>query len=617
MRVYPHLEKIDSPSDVKALDMDAMPTLCMEIREFLIENVSKTGGHLASSLGAVEICAGIHRVFSAPKDSVVFDVGHQAYAHKILTGRREAFSSLRSFNGISGFLRPNESEYDSCISGHASNSISVALGMARAKRVKGEDSSTVCVIGDGALTGGMAYEALNDAGESGESLVVVVNDNDMSIDRSVGALAKRLSKIRIKPRYLRAKDRVKAVLRRLPCGMRLIGFASAVKYRIRTTLLKESIFEIMGFRYLGPADGNNISTVCSLLEEAKKLACPVVVHLKTVKGKGYYHSEQSPVDYHGVSAFDPVTGETGSGGKTFSSVFGEIMCRAAENDTSICAVTAAMETGTGLGGFVERFPERFFDVGIAEGHAAAMSAGLALNGMKPVCAIYSTFLQRAYDQLIHDIAMNEAHVVLAVDRAGLVGPDGQTHHGVFDVPYLLSIPKLEVWAPASFEELKTAFEEALYRREGPIAIRYPRGGEGIYTEDSFDRTAAVLKEGKDVTLASYGIMINEAIKACSLLSEKGVSVELVKLNCLTDQSWSVVLESAERTGRLAVLEDCVLHGSLGEVIAAKLCGRGANVKMLLMNIEQNFVPEGKVDELYKYCKIDADSVSERIMRNLL
>lgn len=611
MRKYQWLDQIDCPADLKRLPEEKLDELCGEIRHFLVEAVSKTGGHLASNLGAVELTVGIHRVFEAPKDDILFDVGHQCYVHKMLTGRRNRFDTLRQFGGISGFLRPSESEYDSAVSGHASSSVSVALGMARAKKLAGKASCTVCVIGDGALTGGMAYEAMNDAGQSGLPLIVVLNDNDMSISPNVGALSKRLSAIRIKPRYFHLKERTKETLSRIPCGSGLIRGISAIKRKLRSALLKETLFELMGFEYLGPADGNDMDAVCDLLEQAKKLDKPVVVHLKTVKGVGYLPSQQSPSDFHGVSAFDAVTGQPYSKCKMdFSAVFGRELCSLAAQNEKICAVTAAMTGGTGLTGFAETYPDRFFDVGIAEEHAVAMAAGLAARGMIPVCAIYSTFLQRAYDQLLHDVAILGNHVVLAVDRAGLVGADGETHQGAFDVPYLRTVPGLKIFAPSNFAELQTALRRAALMEAGPVAMRYPRGGEGSFRQDTFAQPVVQVCMGDQITLCTYGCMFQVALDAADKLAEQGVSAAVVKINDLTDGGFEILLQSVRNTGRLLMLEDCVEEGCLGQHIAAKLLEGQIAAKIKLCNLGNRFIPQGTVEQLYSICNIDAQSVFE-------
>ena len=605
------LDQVDTPEQLKALPAEQLPELCEQIREFLIGHVSRTGGHLASNLGAVELTVAIHRGFSAPQDDILFDVGHQCYVHKMLTGRKAQFETLRQFGGISGFLRPGESEYDSAVSGHASASVSAALGMARAKRLRGGKSATVCVIGDGALTGGMAYEALNDAGSSGLPLIIVFNDNDMSIGPSVGALAQRLSAIRIKPRYFRMKERTKQALGRLPGGEDVIRGVSCLKHRLRTMLLKETIFELMGFEYLGPADGNDVLETCSLLEQAKKLDRPVVIHLKTVKGKGYQPSEQAPEAFHGVSAFHVATGDPLHPGaaQCFSSAFGELLCRTAEQDPRVCAITAAMEAGTGLSEFARRFPGRFFDVGIAEEHAVGMAAGLAARGMRPVCAIYSTFLQRAYDQLIHDVAIGGLPVVLAVDRAGLVGADGETHQGLFDVPYLRTVPGLRIYAPANYAEQETALSLAL-AQESPAALRYPRGSQSGFTRDTMSLAEALLQPGEDVTICTYGILTNAALAAAQTLAREGIRAAVVKLNWLHGTDFPLLREQAAESGRLIVLEDCVEQGCMGQKLAALLAEHKQHAALRLLNLKAQFVPQGTVEQLSAAYQIDDAAVAQ-------
>ncbi len=590
-----------------------MPILCTEIRDFLIKSVSKTGGHLASNLGAVELTVAIHLQFDIPQDDLIFDVGHQCYVHKMLTGRKNAFHTLRQFGGISGFLRPSESDCDSAVTGHASSSVSVALGMARAKQISGIESATVCVIGDGALTGGMVYEAMNDAGQSGLPLIVVLNDNDMSISPNVGALSKRLSAIRLKPNYFRTKEKTKKCLLKLPGGKKLIQMISDWKKLLRTALLKETVFELMGFEYLGPADGHNVCEISELLIQAKKLKRPVVIHLKTIKGKGYQPSQQAPSDYHGVSAFDAVTGQPVSAHKRdFSAVFGEELCRLASGNDRVCAVTAAMAAGTGLSSFADEYPERFFDVGIAEEHAVAMAGGLAARGMIPVCAIYSTFLQRAYDQILHDVAINGNHVVFAVDRAGLVGADGETHQGTFDVSFLRTVPGIRIFAPASYSELRQALERAVLKEKGPVAIRYPRGGEGAWCGDTFDRSTALLLEGRDVTLCTYGIMVNTALSAAEKLADAGIKAEVIKINELAAFDLAEIQKSVCKTGRLLVLEDSIGHGGIGESIALDLVRSGISAGVKLCNLGETFIPQGTVQQLYSAYEIDDIGIVNRI-----
>ena len=513
------LEQIHDPSDVRKLNDEQARLLCRELRTFLLEQVSRTGGHLASNLGVVELTVAIHRVFDTSQDRLVFDVGHQCYVHKALTGRQELFATLRQFGGLSGFPKPRESEHDAFIAGHASNSVSVALGMARARTLQQEDYSVLALIGDGALTGGLAYEGLNNAGASGEPLIVILNDNGMSINPNVGAVDSHLSQIRSKPAYYHFKKWYRNLFGANPMDSRIYRFNHKVKTSLKKALWPGStLFEDMGFTYLGPIDGHYLDRLVHVLSWARELRCPVVVHVKTVKGKGYSFAEQNPDKFHGVGPFDPETGLLKkSGGDDFSAVFGRTLVSCAAEDSRICAITAAMADGTGLAPFAREFPDRFFDVAIAEGHGVAMAAGLAKQGMIPVFAVYSSFLQRGYDQLIHDVSLQQLHVVLGVDRAGLVGADGETHHGCFDALFLSEIPGFTVLCPASFAELRRMVRQALFEISGPVAVRYPRGGEGAYQEDRSQGVIARLREGADAAILTYGVLVNQALAAADLL----------------------------------------------------------------------------------------------------
>ncbi|MBR5480036.1 MAG: 1-deoxy-D-xylulose-5-phosphate synthase [Clostridia bacterium] len=606
------LDSVISAEDLKNLSVDQLYKLSDEMREFLIKHISETGGHLASNLGVVEMMLCIHKIFDTSKDRLVLDVGHQCYVHKMLTGRRDGFDNLRQYGGMAGFLRPDESVHDACVSGHASNSVSVALGMARARTLKREDYSVIAVIGDGALTGGLAYEALNDAGQSGEPLIIILNDNEMSITENVGAMTNHLSKLRLKPRYLYFKDKYRKFMKKAPGGMAVDKVIHSVKNSFKRAFLPSSFFENMGFTYLGPSDGHDIKYTLYLLELARDLARPVIIHLTTKKGKGYKYSEENPQDFHGVSCFDIGSGTpVKKGGKSFSSVFGEKLVSLAEKDARICAITAAMQTGVGLSGFAEKYKERFFDVGIAEGHAVALSAGLSRAGMVPVCAIYSTFLQRAYDMLIHDVAISKEHVIFGVDRAGLVGEDGETHQGSFDVAYLSSIPNMQILAPSDFAELEAMLEYAVCEMDGPVAIRYGRGGEGKFKENSFENASlsVKMKDGDKVTLVTYGTMINEVIAA----SEKCEGCEVIKLNSLAPLDLSCVIESVKKTGRIIVCEDVCNKGCIGEKIAATIAKEGISAKVILANTGDDFVSHGAVSKLYEQCGIDADSILKKIL----
>jgi len=609
------LETIHSPADVKKLDQAQLPQLCRELREFLVQNVSQTGGHLASNLGAVELTVAIHRVFDTETDRLVFDVGHQCYVHKALTGRQELFSTLRQFQGLSGFPKPYESVHDAFIAGHASNSVSVALGMARARTMQKKDYSVLALIGDGALTGGLAYEGLNNAGGSGEPLVVILNDNGMSIDPNVGAMPSHLGQLRSKPAYYHFKKWYRGLFGKEPMKNGLYRFNHRVKTALKKTLWPRStLFEDMGFAYLGPIDGHDLPRLCDMLQWAKEQQGPVLVHVHTMKGKGYEHAEKYPGKFHGIGPFNPESGELKkTGGKSFSDVFGDVLTECAAEDPRVCAITAAMAEGTGLGGFAKTHPDRFFDVAIAEGHGVAMAAGLASQGMIPVFAVYSTFLQRGYDQLIHDVALEQLHVVLGVDRAGLVGADGETHHGCFDATYLSAIPGFTVLCPANFAELRSMVRQALFDTEGPVAVRYPRGSEGRFREDSSSKPIVRLREGADVTLVGYGIQINHLLDAADRLAEDGIQTEVVKLNRISPLVHDEVCAELGSRKILLVLEDAFGVGCVGQRLAAILAEHKQSPKqMILKNLEKTFAPAGSVAELEHSFGLDADGVVKAV-----
>ena len=589
--------------------------LCQQLRVQMIQSVAKTGGHLASSLGVVEILVAVHRVFDLDVDRLVFDVGHQCYAHKILTGRGSAMHTLRKFGGLSGFPKPYESRADAFISGHASNSVSVALGMARARTVNGENYSVLALIGDGALTGGLAFEGLADAGSSGESLIVILNDNGMSITKNVGGVAAHLAKQRLKPQYLRLKKFYRRVTGKNAVGKAVYRVTHRAKKMVKGALLGYSMFEDMGFVYLGPVDGHDVSYLTRMLRYAKELNCPVLLHVKTVKGKGYTPAELEPDRFHGVGAFDVETGQavSKSGGANFSSVFGETMCQLAQEKPELVAITAAMQSGTGLSGFAKAYPNRFFDVGIAEGHAVAMTAGLAKQGALPVFAVYSSFLQRGYDMLIHDLALLKLHGILAVDRAGLVGEDGETHHGVFDVAFLSTVPGMQILCPASYAELRAMLRHAVLEMSGPVAIRYPRGGEGAWTGMAGVEGTRVLQEGADITLVAYGVMVDQVLQAARLLERRGYSATVVKLNSIRPLDLGPILQWSEKTGRLLVAEECNDTGSVGRTIASELALQGRPVKLALVNLGDGFVPQGSVAQLREMKGIDAEGICKKAM----
>ena len=589
--------------------------LCQQLRVQMIQTVSKTGGHLAASLGVVEILVAVHRVFDLDVDRLVFDVGHQCYAHKLLTGRGSAMNTLRKFGGLSGFPKPHESRADAFIAGHASNSVSVALGMARARTVNKEDYSVLALIGDGALTGGLAFEGLADAGSSGEPLIVILNDNGMSITKSVGGVAAHLSQQRLKPQYLHLKKLYRSVTGKNAVGQAVYKVTHRAKKMVKDAILGYSMFEDMGFTYLGPVDGHDVSYLTRMLRYAKELNCPVLLHVKTVKGKGYTPAERQPDQFHGVGPFDVEKGLAVSkaGGANFSSVFGETMCQLAEEKPELVAITAAMRLGTGLDEFARRYPQRFFDVGIAEGHAVAMTGGLAKQGALPVFAVYSTFLQRGYDMLIHDMALQNLHGILAVDRAGLVGEDGETHHGVFDVGFLSTVPGMQILCPASFAELRAMLRHAVCEMTGPVAIRYPRGGEGQWTQMAGVDGTTVIQEGTDVTLVAYGTMVDQVLQAAQLLEQRGHSVAVVKLNSIRPLDMGPIRRLCEQTGRLIVAEECNDSGCVGRTIISELALAGVPVKAALMNLGDQFVPQGSVAQLREMTGIDGAGICQKAM----
>lgn len=604
------LNQINSREDLCALDAQQLQQLCEELRQFLVQNVAKTGGHLAANLGVVELTVAIERVFDTSKDRLLFDVGHQSYVHKILTGRRDAFSTLRSLGGISGFPKPDESPSDAFVAGHASSSVSTALGMARARTLQQQDYHVIALMGDGAMTGGLAYEGLNDAGESNEPLIVILNDNGMSITPNVGGISKHLSVIRTRPGYFRLKKVYRTVTNAIPGGKAIYRFSHRMKERWKRMLLGSTFFEEMGFDYYGPVDGHNLQRLEYMLELAKNCRSPVLLHVLTKKGKGYAPAEENPDVFHGIGCFDPVSGKPSAcaGVPTFSDTFGKTLCDLARENEKVCAITAAMVGGTGLKDFSAGFPQRCFDVGIAEGHAVAMAGGLAKQGMIPVVAVYSTFLQRAFDMLLQDVAMQKLHVVFAVDRAGLVGEDGETHQGIFDINYLRAVPNMQVLCPANQEELQGMLRHAVLHMDGPVAVRYPRGGDGKLTQAA---QSPILREGTDITLVGYGKFINEIMDAAELLQAEGVSAEVIKLPSVKPINMAAIAASVRKTGHLLIAEEAVCIGCAGKEIAASLRTQGIVVPTALVNIGDRFVPHGSVAALYEQLGLDARSLAKR------
>ncbi len=606
------LNKVNSSNDIKRLAPEELPQLCDELRRFIIGSVSKTGGHLASNLGTVELTVALHRVYDSTVDRIVFDVGHQSYAHKIITGRRERFDTLRCYGGLSGFPKPYEADDDAFIAGHASNSVSVALGMARARTIQQQKYDVVAVIGDGALTGGLAYEGLANVGGSSEPLVIILNDNGMSINGNVGGMAKLLSKERVKPGYINFKRWYRNAF----SDMKGIYNANhKLKEMLKKSILPTNMFDSMGIYYLGPVDGHDVEQLETVIRWAKEMQTPVLVHVISKKGKGCKYAEEHPDKYHGVGKFDPVTGEMPAPKPCFSSVFGNKLMQIAEINHGVVAITAAMCEGTGLTAFSERFPNRFFDVGIAEEHAVAMAAGMAKQGLTPVVAIYSGFLQRAYDMLIHDVSLQNLHVVFGVDRAGLVGNDGETHHGAFDISYLRSVPHMQILCPASFAELEKMLEEAVNKMDGPVAIRYPRGGEGaLYT--GCDLSPCVkLRSGGDITIAAYGTMINTALSVAEMLSAEGIEADVFKLSSLHLHPYDEIIASMKKTGLFLMSEDVCRSSCIAEDILASAERGGVSLKAAYTaNLGDGIVVQGTVPELMKHCRLDDRSLADEAIK---
>ena len=605
------LERIHSSEDVKKLKTEELQPLCDEIRRFLVKSVSGTGGHLASNLGAVELTVALHRVYDTRRDRLVFDVGHQCYTHKILTGRRESFSTLRQYGGLSGFPKPYESEDDAFIAGHASNSVSVALGMAKARTMLHKEYDVVALIGDGALTGGLASEGLATAAASGEPMVIILNDNNMSIDPNVGGTASLLQKMRIKPSYISFKRLYRSAMKNAPA---LYHFSHTVKEWVKDRILPDNMFSEMGFEYIGPVDGHDVEQLETVIRWARDLRAPVLVHVLTKKGKGCSFAEEHPERYHGVGRYDPETGELVPGEPGFSEMFGKYLCEFAAADKRIMAITAAMTCGAGLDSFAERFPSRFLDVGIAEGNAAAIAGGMAKEGALPVFAVYSSFLQRSFDMLIHDIALQRLHVVLAVDRAGLVGNDGETHHGIFDVGFLSEVPGMTVFCPSNYGELRQMMEEAFYSVEGPVAIRYPRGTEGAFRTVT-EGEAVCVREGRDITLLGYGTMINEVLSAAEILEAEGISAEVIKINRIHSDDFPLTMASLRKTGRFLSAEEVCAVGCVGRRVLARagqtgVCLRAARV----VTLRDGIVVHGGREQLLRDYGLDAQSLAATAKR---
>ncbi|WP_018249973.1 1-deoxy-D-xylulose-5-phosphate synthase [Orenia marismortui] len=613
------LAQIDSPKDLEKISADNLYKLAQEIREEIIVNLSNTGGHLASSLGVVELTIALHSVLNSPKDKILWDVGHQSYAHKLLTGRKNKFNTLRQFNGLSGFPKRQESIHDHLDVGHSSTSISAALGMACARDIRGDDETIVAVIGDGALTAGMAFEALNHAGDLAKDLIVILNDNEMSISKNVGAVSNYLDKLRTNPKIHKAKKDVGYLINSIPAfGDQLLKTANKVKNSLKYLLVSGLLFEEFGFTYLGPIDGHNIKVLQEHIKDAKNIGGPVLIHTVTTKGKGYAPAEKEPSKYHGVAPFNIMTGEAKSKRtkKTYTDIFSQTLVDLAKEDESVVAITAAMPSGTGLNKFANEYPDRFYDVGIAEQHALTLGAGLALNGTKPFVTLYSTFLQRGYDQILHDICIQNLPVKLAIDRAGLVGRDGETHQGVFDYSFLRHLPNMTVMAPKDESELQVMVRTAL-NHDGPISFRYPRGEVVGVELSETDNTleiakAETLRQGKDGAILAIGSMVHPALKIASDLAEEGIDLEVVNMRFVKPLDKQLIKNLADRFNLLFTVEENVLQGGFGSAVAEFLVDQNLNVKLKRIALPDEFIEHGSREELLAKYGLDIAGIKAKI-----
>lgn len=611
------LDTVESPADLKKLSWPQLEQLAAEIREELVETVSRTGGHLAPNLGVVELTLALHLVFDSPRDRIVWDVGHQSYVHKLVTGRGREFKKLRCFGGLSGFPSPAESEHDHFTVGHASTSISTALGLALARDLEGGRHAVVAVIGDGAMTGGLAFEAMNHAGHQRSNLIVVLNDNQMSIARNVGALAGYLGRLRTDPRYTHGKDELEVLLKRIPAvGPAVLRWAERLKDSLKYLLVPGMFFEELGFLYLGPVDGHSLPAVVEVLRRARSLSGPVLVHVCTRKGRGYPPAEKDPDRFHGPGPFNRETGElkVKADAPAYTEVFGRTLVELAADDPRVVAITAAMPSGTGLSEFARAYPDRFFDVGIAEAHAVTLAAGLARGGRKPVVAVYSTFLQRAFDNVMHDVCLNRLPVVLCVDRAGIVGEDGPTHHGLFDLSFLRALPGLTIMAPADEDELRHMLKTALLL-PGPAVVRYPRGAACGADLTGRPRvlevgTARLLLQGRDLTLAALGTMVGPALQAARLLAEDGIAADVIDARFAKPLDEKLIVARAKATGRLITMEEHVLAGGFGSALLEVLAGRRLTVPVLRLGIPDRFVEFGNQALLRERCGLTGPAVAE-------
>lgn len=616
MNNYKFLENINSPDDVKKLDNEQLDELCCELRDKIISTAAVNGGHVASNLGVVELTVALHKMFASPEDQIVWDVGHQCYSHKLLTGRYNDFSTLRKKGGITGFTNPEESEHDIFYSGHSSTSISAAYGLAKAKKIKGEKGYVIAVIGDGSMTGGEAYEGLNNAYSDADNLIIVLNDNQMSISKNGSSLAANLAKIRSTKGYYRSKMRFEKVLVHIPLiGKWMRKMLIKSKYALKGALYHSTFFEDLGYAYLGPVDGHSLHRLEDIFEIAKLRGQATIVHVNTIKGKGYHPAEANPTLFHGVGSFDKLTGKVPPSKMNYSKAFSKAICSFAQSDKRICAVTAAMPSGTGLEEFSSRFSDRYFDVGIAEQHAVTFSAGLAKNGMVPIFAVYSTFFQRAYDQIIHDVSLQKVKVIFAIDRAGFVGDDGQTHQGVFDIPMLISVPEIKVFAPASYEELNHMMYSAIYKEKCSVAIRYPRGSEDIPGEDigvgEGDYSVFFDNPDKKKLIVTFGRIFANAYVAAKELNQDGEKVCVLKLNTIKPVSEEAI-EYAKQFSDIYFYEESMRAGGIGEHFSSLLAATGFKGKFKLTAVSEEFVEPASVEQQLEMFGLDKNSMKRDI-----
>jgi 1-deoxy-D-xylulose-5-phosphate synthase len=623
---WKYLSKIDSPNDLRKLNITELKDVSQEIREYMVETIAKIGGHLGANLGAVELTVALHYVFNTPKDLIVWDVGHQAYPHKILTGRRDALPTIRQFKGLSGFNKISESPYDTFGVGHASTSISAALGMATARDFDKENYKVIAVIGDGAMTGGLAYEAMNNCGLLKKDMIVVLNDNNMSISQNVWAISNYFNEVISGDSYNNLKKSIFDITQKyFPKGDRLAHMANKVQSSLKSIVTPGMLFEALGFRYFGPMNGHNLVQLVKMFKNIKSIKGPIVVHLITEKGKGYAPAENDSSRLHGVTPFDVNTGHSSKHSTipSYTEIFGDAIVELAEKNEKLVGITAAMGEGTCLNRLQEKFPERFFDVGIAEGHAVTFSAGLAVKGYRPVVAIYSTFLQRAYDHLIHDVALQNLPVIFAIDRSGLVGADGPTHHGTFDLTYLRPIPGIVIAAPKDEDELRNLLYTATLYEKGPFAIRYPRGkGSGKPISPGFQEIeigkGEILRSGKDLAVLAVGSMVNQAMKLSILAEEKGISIEVVNMRFIKPIDENLLIDITNRFDKILCLEENSIIGGFGSAVLESM--DRLNIKkpdVYLRGLPDEFIEHGSIDELYKLINLDVDSLLEYVLKDIL